>query len=150
MSSWFIWTELVKMLAELGCIDDGKISPAAVAQLLAEKLEDAHVADSLDQVPNVEVPVGTLAKQLLGGDEDPDLIDTIRPWLSSGPTGKVQLALSNGYMLCSGRVAIEVVIDGETRRPSCPSTARRPARPASPASSGSCGLAHHALRASRR
>lgn len=105
-------------LAELGCVDDGKVNPSKIAAVLAEKLEAAHIADSPEQVSNVEVPVGTLAKQLLDGDEDAELIDTIRPLLSSGAKGKVQLALSDGYVLCAGRVPIDVMIDGELRRTS--------------------------------
>jgi hypothetical protein len=100
-------------LRELGClVENDRVNLKALADQLAEMLHGDHIAASLDTVESVQVTVGQLATALVG-DEDPELVEVIRPLLSGGPTGKVQQALTNGYMLCTGRVRIEVSIEGE-------------------------------------
>jgi hypothetical protein len=104
-------------LRELGCLDDEKVSTKALAALLAQRLESGHIAASLDDIAAVETTIGQLATGLVG-EEDPEFVEVIRPLLSPQATGRVQRALSNGYMLCGGRVQIDISIEGETKRTS--------------------------------
>lgn len=107
--------ETLNALRERGCLINDKVNASAVAKLLAEQLEDGHIAESLDQVAAVETTFGQIAAALIGG-EDPDFIEWMKPLLSGGAHGKVQLALSNGFMLCAGRTQIEINIEGEIVR----------------------------------
>jgi hypothetical protein len=110
--------QTLNALRDLGCVDDdAKVDTAALAKVLAHELEESHIAGSLDDVAAVETTVGQLAGRLIGHD-DPDFIEMMRPLLSSGPAGKVQRALSNGYMLCAGRVKLDINIDGEIKHTS--------------------------------
>ena len=104
-------------LRDLGCIADEKVDMKALAKVLAHELEESHIAGSLDDVATVQATVGQLAGTLVG-HEDPEFIEMLRPLLSSGHNGKVQQALSNGYMLCAGRVKIDINIEGEVKHAS--------------------------------
>lgn len=106
-------------LGELGCIINGKVDTNAVARLLAQRLEAEHIASSMDDIGMTEVTVGQLAGALIGA-EDEEFINTIRPLLSATANGKVQQALSNGYMLCARRAKVQVNMEGEIRTVSVP------------------------------
>lgn len=110
--------QTMRALRDLGCVDDdAKVDTMALAKVLAHQLEESHIAQSLDDVARVETTVGQIAGTLVGHD-DPDLIDMLRPMLSAGPAGKVQRALTNGYLLCAGRVRLDVNIAGELKHTS--------------------------------
>ena len=110
-------TQTLDALRNLGCLADDTIDAPRIAKLLAERLEHDHIAGSLDDVATVQATVGQLASDLIGHD-DPDFIEMLRPLLSAGYNGKVQKALSNGYMLCAGRVKIDININGELKHAS--------------------------------
>lgn len=100
-------------LRELGCITrNDRINRSALAKLFAADLEQHHIAGSLEHVTAVQTTVGQLATRLLGV-EDPEFVDDVKPMFSPGAGGIVQLALTNGYLLCAGKTEVEVSIEGE-------------------------------------
>jgi hypothetical protein len=105
------------VLRDLGCLTQDELNTGAFADLLAERLESDHIAASLADVGAVEATVGQLV-QALTGREDEQLIELVKPLLASTAEGRVQKALSDGYVLCAGRVTIEINVNGErVRRP---------------------------------
>jgi len=101
-------------LREIGCLVEDGLDRAAFAKLLAERLEAGHIAQSLGDVASVETTIGQLVTAIVGrGDEQ--LIELVKPLLGTGADGRVQKALTNGYLLCGSRARIEVDIEGERK-----------------------------------
>ena len=99
-------------LREHNCVlADGSVDTAAVVAILVDALESGHVAHSLNDVADAAVTAGQLGVDLFGSD-DPDLTKLLGRLLATGVTGKVQTALSNGYMLCGTRSKVQVALPG--------------------------------------
>jgi hypothetical protein len=107
----------VATLTANGCIDANqtRVIHDNVADLLSAELEANHVAGSPGDVGSVQIDVGNLTNAVFGST-DPDLIELCRAELSTGPGGRVQSRLTNGYVLCAGASSIDVTIAGQTRK----------------------------------
>jgi hypothetical protein len=102
-------------LANLGClIDNQRLDKKAFASLLAQQLETAHIAADMADVATAEITAGQLITDVSGVTDD-ELVEQAKPLLAATGTGPVQTALSNGYVLCSGRTSVSVVIAGQSR-----------------------------------
>jgi len=101
-------------LREIGCLAEDGLDTARFAKLLAERLESNHVAHDLGEVPTVEATVGQLVGQVVGRSDE-QVLELARPLLAAGPNGRVQQALTNGYLLCASRVRIKIDIEGEEK-----------------------------------
>ncbi len=99
-------------LQALGAWTDDRVDNGAFAKLLAQRLEAQHVAGNLDDIAAVEVTIGQLVSGLIG-HSDETLIDYVKPLLGTGARGRVQTALSNGYLLCGKRARLTIDIEGE-------------------------------------
>lgn len=102
-------------LAQIGCLTDNQLDTAAFSRALAGQLEAHHIAADLDQVQSVEVTVGQLVLDVVG-QADEQLVGVAKTLI--GVDGKVQDALSNGYVLCANRASFQVVIAGEQKKTS--------------------------------
>lgn len=109
--------QTLRALRDIGCLVNDKVNTTALAGVIARRLEDAHIAHSKDDVVAVQVTAGELASALVG-QVDPEFVETLKPLLATGAKGAVQLALTNGYMLCSGRMSVEGMVEGEVRNTS--------------------------------
>ena len=101
-------------LKKIGCLTDGALDLRALVPLLATALETHHIAADLADVANAEVTVAQLLKDVTGV-EDYQVLDLARPLLTPSAEGRVQGALSNGHVLCSKRLSVQVVAAGQTR-----------------------------------
>jgi hypothetical protein len=99
-------------LAEIGCLSEDKLDTTAMARLLAERLEADHIAVDLDAVPTVETTAGQLVTALVGVDDE-EVVEAAKQLLQTGANGRVQKALTNGYVMCGRRARIDVNIAGE-------------------------------------
>src|SRR5262245_33811216 len=87
-------------LREIGCLQsEDELDSTAFVRLLAQRLEADHIAGDEANVGMVEATVGQLVTAVVGRSDE-QLVELAKPWLSTGADGRVQKALSNGYMLC--------------------------------------------------
>jgi hypothetical protein len=101
-------------LREIGCLheDEGELDSTAFIGLLAERLEAEHIAGTEADVAMVETTVGQLVTAVVGRSDE-QLVELAKPWLGTGADGRVQKALSNGYVLCGNRAPFVFDIEGE-------------------------------------
>jgi len=99
-------------LREKNCLlADGTVDTAAVVTILVSALEANHVAHSIGDVSAAAVTAGQLAADIFASN-NPELAKLAARLMSTGLRGKVQTALSNGYMLCGTRSKIAVELPG--------------------------------------
>jgi hypothetical protein len=101
-------------LENLGCLVNNELNTAALTALLVAELEQHHVAADLDDVDANEITAGQLVFDVVG-HSDEQLLDLVKPLLSTEAKGRVQRSLTNGYVLCAGRVRVAVIVGGETK-----------------------------------
>ena len=106
--------ETRRQLQQIGCLLDNRVDGTALAKLLAQRLEADHIAASAADIDKVERTIGQLVTDLIG-DPDEEVIEVAKALLSTNANGRVQKALSNGYLLCGRRMKLHVTIKGESR-----------------------------------
>jgi len=99
-------------LADLDCLIEDRLDTNKIATLFAARLEAEHIAGTKADVTAVETTVGQLVETVVGVTDE-QLIDAVKPLLAANAKGKVQQALTNGYMLLANRARIDVSIAGE-------------------------------------
>jgi hypothetical protein len=100
-------------LREIGCLrKEGELDGPAFVRLLAERLEADHIAGTEADVAMVETTVGQLVTAVVGRSDE-QLVELAKPWLGTGADGRVQKALSDGYMLCGNRAPFTFDVEGE-------------------------------------
>jgi hypothetical protein len=106
----------VLALNDKGCLrTDQTVDRKRIAELLIEELTNEHIAGSMDDVGRVEIDTGQLTGAIFGID-NVDLVELVKPLLSTGPDGPVQSGLANGYMLCESRVTVEAEVAGQIKK----------------------------------
>jgi hypothetical protein len=108
--------ETLNILGEHDCLrTDQTVDRKRITALLIDQLTEHHIAQSMEDVGQVEIDPGQLTQAIFGADPV-DLVDLVKPLLSTGPDGAVQAGLENGYMLCSGRMSVDAVVAGQPKR----------------------------------